>query len=117
MMRSQSASVASRNGVPALTPAQLTRMSARPVSRSVVARRLSIDSRSVTFDRAETGLAAELFEGLDARLAALFGQIGHDDVRPGPDQSGTKRPAKHSGAADHDGRLAREPEHFLQIIS
>ena len=46
--RSQSWSVASRNVLPALTPAQFTRISARPVCWRVAASSFSSDSRWVT---------------------------------------------------------------------
>ena len=48
MMRSQSASFASKKALPTFIPAKLTRGSARPVCRTVLASRCSIEARSVT---------------------------------------------------------------------
>ena len=82
-MRSQSASVASRNELPAFTPAELTRMSARPVCLRRFGQQVFDRLARGDVDRAEAGLAAELFERLHAGLAAFFGQIGDDDVGAG----------------------------------
>ena len=115
-MRSQSASVASRNeraGVHAgavdedVDPAGLLQRGGQQV--------LDRLARG-DVDRAEAGLAAELFEGFDAGLAAFLGQIGDDHVGAGLGQAGAQRPAQHARPADDDGRLAGESEKILEII-
>ena len=114
---SNSSSVISRYGVGELTPAQLTEHVDAAVLLDDACRAALRPTRGrLTSTGDERGLAAELLDRRDARLAALCAAAGDDDVRPGLGQALAQRAAQHAGAADDDGHLAVEAEQFLQVV-
>ena len=116
MMRSQSASVASRNLVPAFTPAQLMRMSARPVCWRVAANKFSINDRWVTSTVRPAGLDAALLELGHSGFARIVLQVGDDDVGPGRAEPFGQGKAEHAGPADDHGRLAFNGKQIVKIL-
>ena len=88
-MRSQSASVASRKRVPTLTPGRVHEDIGPPVCQQGFRQQLFERLPRGYVDGAISNFSTERFQSLDAGFAAVFRQIGDDDVDRRLNQSST----------------------------